>query len=129
MKSLIIPEGNYTPYICFDTDTNVFEVAGESYSEYTLEFFEPILSWLSDYLAQNSQSLTFNFRMNYFNTSTSRRFFEILKMLEDFYHQQNSELVVHWYAKSNDLDMIEAGEDYKDDFVTLPFHISVQKID
>lgn len=128
MKSLIIPEDNYTPYICFDIDTHVFEVAGESYSEYTLDFFEPVLRWLSNYLEQNKEPLAFNFRMNYFNTSTSRRFFEILKILEDFYHKQNGYVQVNWYAKSNDLDMIEAGEDYQEDFNTLPFNILVQQV-
>jgi hypothetical protein len=128
MKSLIIPEGNYTPYISFDADTQVFEIAGESYSEYTLDFFEPVLRWLSTYLEQNREPVTFNFRMNYFNTSTSRRFFEILKILEDFYYKQNGFVQVNWYAKSNDLDMIESGEDYQEDFITLPFNILVQKV-
>lgn len=128
MKSLIIPEGNYTPYISFDADTQVFEIAGESYSEYTLDFFEPVLRWLSTYLEQNREPVTFNFRMNYFNTSTSRRFFEILKILEDFYYKQNGFVQVNWFAKSNDLDMIESGEDYQEDFITLPFNILVQKV-
>ena len=81
MKSLIIQEDKYTPYISFDIDTNQFEIAGESYSEYTLQFFEPVLEWLTGYLNQNDRPITFSFRMTYYNTSTSRRFFEILKIL------------------------------------------------
>lgn len=128
MKSLIIQEDKYTPYISFDTDTNQFEIAGESYSEYTLQFFEPVLEWLTGYLTQNNRPLTFNFKMTYYNTSTSRRFFEILKILEDFYQRNNTNLEVNWYANSNDMDMIEAGEDYQEDFGNLPFNILVQEM-
>lgn len=127
MNSLIIPEDNYTPYISFDTESNVFEISGESYSEYTLEFFDPVLNWLSAYLKKNKRVVTFNFRMTYFNTSTSRRFFEVLKILEDFYHQEGGYATVNWYANENDLDMIESGEDYQEDFSSLPFNILVQK--
>ena len=66
--------------------------------------------------------------MTYYNTSTSRRFFEILKILEDFYQKNNANLEVNWYANSNDMDMIEAGEDYQEDFGNLPFNILVQEM-
>lgn len=128
MKSLTIQEDKYTPYISFDVESNQFEISGESYSEYSLQFFEPVLDWLSKYLNQNKQPVTFSFRMTYFNTSTSRRFFEILKTLEDFYHQKGGYAVINWYANSNDIDMIEAGEDYQEDFDSLPFNILVQQV-
>lgn len=127
MKSLIIQEDKYTPYISFEVETNQFEIAGESYSEYTLHFFEPVLEWLNQYLAQNNRPITFNFRMTYYNTSTSRRFFEILKILEDFYQHNSIAMSVNWFANSNDMDMIEAGEDYQEDFSNLPFNILIQE--
>ena len=127
MNSLIIPEKNYTPYISFDTESNVFEISGESYSEYTLDFFEPVLHWLSAYLNENKRAITLNIRMTYFNTSTSRRFFEIFKNLEDFYHQKGGYATINWYANSNDIEMIEAGEDYQEDFSSIPFNILVQQ--
>lgn len=128
MKSLIIQEDKYTPYISFDVDSNQFEIAGESYSEYTLQFFEPVLEWLNQYLSKNDRPITFSFRMTYYNTSTSRRFFEILKTLEDFYQHSNAALNVNWFANSNDMDMIEAGEDYQEDFSNLPFNILIQEM-
>lgn len=124
MKSLFIAEKYYTPQISFDVDNYLFEISGESFSEYSLEFYEPVLQWLEAYTRENQSAITFNFRVTYYNTSSSRRFYEIIKILDN-YHKSRGSVMVNWYCSSEDMDMIESGEDFQEDF-DIPFEVVLQ---
>lgn len=126
MKSLFISEKYYTPQISFDIESSLFEIIGESFSEYSMDFYEPILHWLETYTQQHSQTIIFNFKVSYFNTSSSRRFYEILKTLDNYHKSTKGYVMVNWYASPDDLDMIESGEDFKEDF-DMPFEIVLKK--
>ena len=116
---------NYIPTIDFDATTNILEISGESYHEYTIEFYQPVFDWLKAYLDENRPAITFNFKMTYFNTSTSRRFLEIFDMLEDYQNSGKGNITVNWYFQEDDVDMQESGEEYAEDvkleFNLLPF--------
>ncbi|MCU0448851.1 MAG: DUF1987 domain-containing protein [Bernardetiaceae bacterium] len=121
MENFVINGSTYIPTVNFDAVTHVLEIAGESYHEYTVEFYQPIMEWLRNYLAQPGRTLVFNFKMTYFNTSTSRRFLEIFDMLEDYQNNQQGKVTVNWYYQTRDLDMLENGEEYAED-LSLPFN-------
>lgn len=121
MENFLIKGSTYIPTINFDTQNNVLEISGESYHEYTIEFFQPIFEWLNGYLAEPNKSFVFNFKMTYFNTSSSRRFLEIFDLLENYVKSKSGKVEVNWYYKEGDLDMLESGEEYADD-VDLKFN-------
>ncbi|SFE93964.1 DUF1987 domain-containing protein [Thermoflexibacter ruber] len=121
MDNLFIKGSTYIPTVDFNAQTNILEMSGESYHEYTIEFFQPIFEWLSTYLSQPGRSFVFNFKMTYFNTSSSRRFLEIFDMLENYVKNKGGKAEVNWYYKEGDLDMLESGEEYADD-VDLKFN-------
>ena len=126
MKSLFIAEKYYTPQISFDIESSLFEITGESFSEYSMDFYEPILHWLKAYSQQYSQTIIFNFKVSYYNTSSSRRFYEILQILDTYHKSAKGYVMVNWYASPDDMDMIESGEDFKEDF-DMPFEIVLKK--
>ena len=74
MENFQIEGENYIPTVNFNPESGILEISGESYHEYTIEFFQPIFEWLNQYLEQEGKTIVFNFRMTYFNTSSSRRF-------------------------------------------------------
>lgn len=121
MENFLIKGSTYIPTINFDAQNNVLEISGESYHEYTIEFFQPIFEWLNGYLAEPNKSFVFNFKMTYFNTSSSRRFLEIFDLLENYVKSKSGKVEVNWYYKEGDLDMLESGEEYADD-VDLKFN-------
>lgn len=121
MKNLFIPEKTDSPQISFDLEKKVFEIKGESFSDRSMDFYVPIIQWLDAYLQQHSESITFNFRLLYFNTGSSQRFYEILKMLEK-YHNNKGQVVVNWYSMPDESSIIEAGEDFQIN-LNLPFDI------
>lgn len=121
MENFLIKGSTYIPTINFDAQNNVLEISGESYHEYTIEFFQPIFEWLNNYLVEPNRSFVFNFKMTYFNTSSSRRFLEIFDLLENYVKNKSGKVEVNWYYKEGDLDMLESGEEYDDD-VDLKFN-------
>ncbi len=126
MESLFIAEKYYTPQISFDIDRKLFEITGESFSEYSMEFYEPILQWLEAYTKSVCANIVFNFKISYFNTSSSRRLYEVFKILDNYHKAAKGQVKVYWYCSPEDMDMIEAGEDFQEDF-NLPFEIVLQK--
>ncbi|MEH0153934.1 DUF1987 domain-containing protein [Limibacter armeniacum] len=122
MENFHIEGSTYIPRIDFNASTGVLEIEGESYHEYTMEFFQPIFDWINEYLKEEGRNITMNFKMSYFNTSSSRRFLEILTLLEEYQNNKGGNVTVNWYYEENDVDMQESGEEYADD-VELTFNL------
>lgn len=128
MNNLIIEKGYSTPLVSFNKEINKFEITGESFSEETSHFYQPIMEWLDLYLQVNKHPISLDFRLSYFNTSSSQSIFEMLEMLNDYANTKKLDIEVNWYASENDLDMIEDGEDFQDDFSSLNFNILAEQI-
>ncbi|WP_338790657.1 DUF1987 domain-containing protein (plasmid) [Bernardetia sp. Wsw4-3y2] len=122
MENFQIEGENYIPTVNFNPEEGVLEISGESYHEYTIEFFQPIFEWLNKYLEEEGRTFTFNFRMTYFNTSSSRRFLEIFDLLEDYNKSKGGNVTVNWYYEKDDVDMLESGEEYAED-VDIGFNL------
>jgi hypothetical protein len=114
MENLIrpaIPDSPYFPEVNFDYSTGICELTGESYMEETYKFYAPLVDWLNNYI-QGGKPITFNFRLTYFNTSTSRLILEILEILEK-YKLAGGSVIINWYYRSSDPDMVEEIEDFQ----------------
>ncbi|HAI75627.1 MAG TPA: hypothetical protein DCM08_05220 [Microscillaceae bacterium] len=122
MEKLFIEGDAERPRVEFDPETGILEISESSYPEYTKEIYAPIVQWLEEYLSEKGKTVIFNFRMDYFNTSTSSRFQKMIDMLEDYYLNKEGKVVINWYYEEDDIDMYEAGQDYAKD-VTLEFNL------
>lgn len=127
MKSLLIEKSEDTPLVSFDIKTNKFEIKGESYSDDANYFYVPVLEWLRLFLQRNTKPLTFNFYLVYFNTSSSSVFFQILEMLDKYTNNQNIPVEVNWYARPMDMDIYEEGEEFQNDFQSLPLNVKFKQ--
>lgn len=122
MENLIVEGKEERPSIRFDAKTGVLEIADSSYPEYTKDIYEPVMSWLNKFLLQSGKKITFNFKLDYFNTSTSFRFQQIINMLNDYHLEKKGEVTINWYYEDGDIDMKENGEDYAKD-AKVPFNM------
>jgi len=114
MRHLVIKaveEEYYRPVVDFNPETGVCEMSGESYLEQVDEFFRPLTDWLSEFTQSNPKSLTFNFRLSYYNTSSSKKILEILKILSEFAQADNT-LTINWFYEPTDADLIEDADDF-----------------
>ncbi len=104
-----------TPKIVLDKANGIFEISGRSLPEDSAEFFQPVLDWLDAYKEKSSPKTNFMFKLEYFNTASSKLILDILSKLEEI-----SGAKVQWYFHEDDEDMQEAGEEFSE-LVEVPF--------
>jgi hypothetical protein len=121
-----IKAGVDTPYVILDPDTSTCEVSGKSYPPDVLKFYEPLIDWLDDFRFLKKDSLTFSFKLDYYNTASSKILLEIFYKLEEI-AKESTKVLVNWYYPDDDEEMLEVGEEFQR-LVNIPFkHISYVK--
>nr|WKN39279.1 DUF1987 domain-containing protein [Tunicatimonas sp. TK19036] len=103
----------YTPHVLFNADTGHCLLEGESFLENTWGFYEQLRNWLEEY-AKTEQPIVFDFKMIYFNTSSSKGILELLLFLKE-YEDQGNTVQVNWYYPNEDEDILEEAEDFIED--------------
>jgi hypothetical protein len=104
-----------TPKIILDSKNGIFEISGRSLPEDSAEFYAPILEWLDTYSESPNAETKFVFKLEYFNTASSKLILDILSKLEDV-----DNTTILWYFHEDDEDMEEAGEEFSE-LVEIPF--------
>lgn len=103
-------EKEHIPTVKFISQKGVCELAGESFPDHSVEFYEPLIIWLKKYFREINKPLIFNFKLTYYNTSSSKRIFEILCNLRD-YKNAGGAVTVNWYFDDEDPEMMMEVED------------------
>jgi hypothetical protein len=106
-----------TPRILLDKGNGIFELSGRSLPEDAAEFYSPVFEWLDGYSASPNAKTDFVFKLEYFNTASSKIILDILSRLEDI-----AGTTIHWYYHEEDEDMQEAGEEFSE-LVELTFEM------
>ncbi|EAY29349.1 DUF1987 domain-containing protein [Microscilla marina] len=116
----------FTPTVKLDAEASICEISGESYLEDTVDFYDPIIKWLNAYNEESYKTLTFNFKLTYFNTSSSKAILNILKSLKKF-KEKGGEIVINWYYPDDDYDILAEAEDFMEDsklsFNLIPYKL------
>lgn len=120
METLVINATDETPYVILDKENSSFELSGKSLPEDVSTFYGKVLKWLDAYCESPNSVTEFNFKMDYFNTASSKMILDILLKLEEL-NEGDSEVKINWYYLEDDEDMEEAGEEYAE-MVEIPFN-------
>jgi hypothetical protein len=107
-----------TPKIILDKTNGIFEISGRSLPEDSAEFYQPVLDWLDEYKSSPNASTEFVFKLEYFNTASSKLILDLLSQLEEV-----KGVTVNWYYHEDDEDMQEAGEEFSE-LVEVPFEFN-----
>ena len=127
MQAIKIKGSDDTPSVVLDKENANFEISGRSLPEDVAAFYEPILEWLDEYSESPLEKTVFNFKLEYFNTASSKLLLDVLLKLEDMF-DDGKEVLVKWHFPDDDEDMEEAGEEYAD-IVEVPFEQVSYSID
>lgn len=114
MPSLHLPATDKTPEVLFDRDGGMFEMCGCSIHENAEGFFRPLLEMVEDYARRPAPVTRVKLAMTYFNSSSSKYLLDLLKLLDEIHISGAAVVGLEWHYDQNDLDMEEAGGDYKD---------------
>ena len=107
-------ETYFIPSVKCSTATGICEIKGESYLDYAAEFYERILDWITRYLGETSLEVTLNFKLGYFNTSTSKAILDMFHGLKQLM-QEGHTIHVNWYYPQGDLESLEEAQELKYD--------------
>ena len=102
-----------SPYVNLNASTGELCMQGVSIPENASQFFMPILQWLDGYAQQPQPKTTAHIQLEYFNTSSSKRIFDMLKRLEQMQLEKLCKVQIDWLYEENDEDIYNAGADYK----------------
>jgi len=116
MQTLQIKVTKYTPYIHLDPN-GTFEISGKSYPENTFEFYQPVMEWLEKYFQDPQPTTTLNMEIIYFNSSSSKLFFDLFDLLEE--NKDKTDITINWIYDLENETAHEAGEEFLEDFETL----------
>jgi hypothetical protein len=121
MEALIIEKTNYTLGVHFNPDNGEFMLEGRSLPENTIDFFNPVFSYIKRYIHDIKGKVVFNCKIVYFNSGSSKRLNELFQIFED-YSKQGGDVTINWYYEDDDEDQLEEGEEFAEDF-ELEFNI------
>ena len=119
MDALYLEGSDETPEVKLDAEKNIFEFNGKSLPEDVATFYNPILDWLDLYSDNLNETTHVKFKLDYFNTASSKMILDILLKLEAF-QDSGKEVKVLWYFAEDDEDMEDAGGEYAE-IVDIPF--------
>jgi hypothetical protein len=115
MDVLNIEETPETPKVILNKKDGVFEISGRSLPEDAVEFYSPLMEWLKNYGKAPNPSTAIHFKLEYFNTASSKLILELLKVAKGI---QGVKIV--WCHFEDDEDVLEAGKEFADQ-VDVPF--------
>ena len=119
MDAINIIEKEDTPRIILNSEKGQFEISKKSFPEDAITFYAPILVWLNSYAQNPNPATVFSFRMDYFNTASSKQIYKILIVLENI--SKFSPVEISWNYNKHDTDMLSSGERYSKLIPNLKF--------
>jgi len=119
METLRIEATDDSPQVLLDQEDNQFEISGKSLPEDVVDFYQPVMDWMTSYREKPNARTEFNLKMIYFNTASSKQIMDILMILEEMV-EEGHEVVIRWHSKQSDEDMQEAGKEYEE-MLEIPF--------
>jgi len=104
LQSIIKQPTNYTPFVSFEPSGDLV-LKGRSLMLDAVTFYTPLIAWVSDH---KSESIRFTIEIDYFNTSSSKKLLELLKILDG--KNNIKEFIVYWGFESDDEDILTKGQ-------------------
>ena len=120
MENLNIEGTPKTPTIILNAEQRELLIKGRSIPENSIEFYKPLVTALDECAKEESDGLTVNIVLEYFNTSSSKCLLDIFKKLEKINEKKEGSVSINWFYEEDDEDMLEAGEDYQA-IINIPF--------
>jgi len=105
--------------IIFDKKERLISIEGVFITEDPKNIFESLNIQIDDFLLQPKESLTIEFRVEYFNTIMSLNIRNLLRKIQQYKDSINIE--IKWYFELEDEEMEEVGEEFQNLFEDINF--------
>jgi hypothetical protein len=120
-----IPSTQRTPEILLDrTGTEgTIQFVGRSLPDDARGFYNPLLVWIDEYYSNPLPRTYIRFKLEYFNTASSKMLLQMIKKLEKL-ERENKDVVIEWCYMEDDDDILESGQTIKE-LTSIPFKFVV----
>ncbi len=115
-----------TPSVVFDPVAGSLQLKGCSIPENADRFYSPLYDIVDRYALAPAPRTIVQVALKYFNSSSAKYLLDIFKRLEDLHASGSSKVHLEWCHAPGDLDMAEAGQDYR---ALLEFPVKVLESD
>jgi hypothetical protein len=99
-----------TPMIDFNQLTGDLILSGRSIPENTAKIYEPLVTWIQNYIKNPCDTTNFRLSLEYFNTATSIWISKIIKALCEIEGQERV-LLIHLYFNIEDFNSVDEVEE------------------
>lgn len=113
MEPIDLPSTDKTPSVLFDPARGVLEIRGCSIHENADRFYRPLLDQVEQYAQRPAKHTVVRIALSYFNSSSAKYVLDLLKLLDEAHAGGTGKVALEWYYDADDLDMQEAGHDYR----------------
>ena len=110
MDTFYLEPTKISPLVNFVPKDGLLELRGRSSPENPNMFFKPLYEAIDAYAVNGSTDLKVNMELDYFNTSSSKCLYELLRKISVM-TDLGKKVEINWYYEEDDEDILEAGED------------------
>lgn len=122
MKALEIARSEDSPLILLDSNNDSLLFEGRSLPEDVDSVYSPVIKWLDEYGKNPKSETKVDFKIDYFNTASMKKFISIVEELKKIKDSGKSKISINWYFDEADEDTLDAGKDLQD-IVGLSFNM------
>ena len=105
MKPLLIEPSHKTLKI--SCNIGLIEFSGRSIMNDPIPFFNPVETWIKNYVKDTPDETVVNCRFEYIDTASFKHIYILLKELEKI--DGNFKVTINWYVENNDPEILELG--------------------
>lgn len=113
--NLFIEQTPKTPQIDLNQYNGELILYGKSIPENAAKVYEPVVTWITEYVRNARPTTNFRINLEYFNTSSSIWLVKILKLLVRI-KDPDYVLIIHIYLPLEDFEEMEQSGDLKEAF-------------
>jgi hypothetical protein len=108
MKDIIVTSTSSTPQVVFEATGDLL-LKGRSLILDVDQFYQPLCEWAEQL---NVSSVRFNLKFDYFNSASSKKILELLKIIDA--NNNVKDFDVFWHFETDDEDILEIGQIFEE---------------
>lgn len=110
-----------TPEVYFSRDEGLLKIDGRSIPEDPGDFYDPLIEQLESYFENAKPLTTFEIKLEYINSGSSKYLLEILRIFKRYY-EKGANCQVNWHYEEDDESIFELGQHYQTT-IPIPFKL------
>ena len=118
LKSMIIESTPKTPLIDLNNLTGDLIFFGKSIPENAAKVYEPVFTWVTEYILSARPTTNLRLNLEYFNTATSLWLAKIIKVLTRI-SEADYALIIHLFLPVEEFEEMKEFDDIKDVFIPI----------